>query len=448
MDKRTFLKLSSTAITGAILSPMRGWSQETQITNWAGNYVYSTSHLAYAESHDEVVSLVKKYDRLKVLGTRHCFNGIADSRDQLISLTRMNPVMEIDSAARRVTVGAGVRYGQLAEYLNSYGFALHNLASLPHISVAGACATATHGSGNKNGNLATAVAEMEMITASGELIVLSREKNPDEFPGVVVHLGGLGVITRLKLDIQPTYKVSQTVYENLRMDELAHHFDEIMAAGYSVSLFTDWRNRNFSEVWVKQRWSGDIAPKSASSFFGATAATRNLHPIVELSAENCTPQLGVPGPWHERLPHFKMGFTPSSGKELQSEYFVPRDQAYQSILAVERLHEKVSPYLMITEIRTIDADNYWLSPCYKQPSATIHFTWKPEWEAVSKLLPMIEEQLAPFQARPHWGKLFTMSPGKLKSLYDKMPDFHRLAARFDPGGKFRNSYLDRNIFGT
>src|SRR6516225_2717305 len=136
MDKRTFLKLSSTAITGAILSPMRGWSQETQIANWAGNYVYSTSHLAYAESHDEVVSLVKKYDRLKVLGTRHCFNGIADSRDQLISLTRMNPVMEIDSAARRVTVGAGVRYGQLAEYLNSYGFALHNLASLPHISVA------------------------------------------------------------------------------------------------------------------------------------------------------------------------------------------------------------------------------------------------------------------------------------------------------------------------
>src|SRR5204863_2368571 len=173
-----------------------------------------------------------------------------------------------------------------------------------------------------------------------------------------------------------------------------------------------------------------------NNFYGAKPATKNLHPIAEISAENCTLQMGVPGPWHERLPHFKMGFTPSSGKELQSEYFVPRDLAYKAISAVEKLHEKITPHLLISEIRTIDADNLWMSPCYKQRSATIHFTWKQDWPAVKKLLPLIEEVLEPFSARPHWGKLFTTSAARLKSLYEKLPDFQQLVKDYDPTGKF------------
>jgi len=446
MKKRSFLKITSAFMTGTLLSPLVDLSQDEKLRNWAGNYIYSTTRLDNARTTAEVKNLVKKYDRLKVLGTRHCFNGIADSKDRFISLIQLSKDISIDKTAKTVSVASGVRYGELATHLFNNGYALHNLASLPHISIAGACATATHGSGNRNGNLSTAVSAMELITAAGETVSLSREKDGEQFSGAVVNLGGAGVVTKMTLDIQPSFMVRQDVYENLAFDQLEKNFDEIMGAGYSVSLFTDWQNKKFSEVWIKSRMEEGLKPQYRTEFFGAIPATKNLHPIVELSAENCTEQMGVPGPWHERLPHFRMGFTPSSGKELQSEFFVPRDRSYEAIRAVEQLHDKITPHLFITEIRTVDADNLWMSPCYHQPSTTIHFTWKQDWEAVRKLLPLIESQLAPFTARPHWGKLFTMSPTHLQSLYKKLPDFLRLLAQYDPKGKFRNEFLNKNLY--
>ncbi len=230
--------------------------------------------------------------------------------------------------------------------------------------------------------------------------------------------------------------------------QLTEHFDAIEASGYSVSLFTDWQKERINELWIKSRMDSAHRFEAKPIFFGATLATKNLHPIAELSAENCTEQMGVPGPWYERLPHFRMGFTPSAGKELQSEYFVPRQHAIDAILAVEKLRDMVSPHLLITEIRTIAADDLWMSPCYQQPCVTIHFTWKQDWPAVKNALPIIERELAPFNARPHWGKLFTMPRKQLKSSYRKFPEFVALCNKFDPHGKFRNSFLDRNIFGS
>jgi len=448
MKKRTFIKLSSAAITGAMISPLIDWTQDEKLVNWAGNLTYSTNKLNNPLSFEQVKNFIKTHNHFKVLGTRHCFNTIADSKNEFLSLTNLDPAITIDRNDNTVTVAAGVRYGQLAEHLYKNGYALHNLASLPHISVAGACATATHGSGIKNGNLSTAVEALEMITAAGDIVMLSRKKDAEQFKGAVVNLGAIGVVTKLTLHIQPTYMVRQNVCENLAMSQLEHHFDEIMGAGYSVSLFTDWTNKNINEVWIKRRVTDGIALKTESDFFGAKPATKNLHPIAELSAENCTEQMGVPGPWHERLPHFKMGFTPSSGKELQSEYFVPRQHAYEAIMVVEKLHEKITPHLMITEIRTIDADDLWMSTCYQRPSVAIHFTWKQDWAAVQKLLPLIEQQLKPFNARPHWGKLFTMSPQHLKSLYPKFSSFLQLIKHYDPKGKFRNDFLSRNIYNS
>jgi alditol oxidase len=340
-----------------------------------------------------------------------------------------------------------VTYGQLAPYLDGQGYALHNLASLPHVSVAGACATATHGSGNKNGNLATAVSAMEIVTADGELIVLSRERDGERFRGAVVALGGLGVVTKVTLDVQPTFQIRQVVYENLPMAQLESHLDDIFSSGYSVSLFTDWQNHRITQVWIKSRVEQRPSSKLQPDFFGAKLATRKLHPLAGHSAENCTEQMGIPGPWYERLPHFRMNFTPSSGAELQSEYFVPRDKGYQAILAVEQLRDYVTPHLLISELRTIDADDLWMSPCYRQPSMAIHFTWKPEWPAVRELLPTVEEKLAPFNARPHWAKLFTMSSSRLKSLYVRVSDYQALLAHYDPHGKFRNEFLNANIYG-
>src|SRR5437879_3295464 len=354
----------------------------------------------------------------------------------------MDEVVALDPEAHTVTVNAGITYGQLCPYLHTRGFALHNLASLPHISIAGACSTATHGSGEKNGNLATAVSALEIVTAAGDVVNLSRQKDGEVFPGIVVGLGALGVITKLTLNIQPAFMMRQYVYEDMPLAEMKNHFDAIEASGYSVSLFTDWQNERIREVWIKSRDEGKQTFEAPPEFFGAKRATKNLHPIAQLSAENCTEQMGVPGPWFERLPHFRMGFTPSAGKELQSEYFVPRRHAVEAILAIERLRDQINPHLMISEIRTIAADKLWLSPCYEQPSVSIHFTWKPDWPAVKRLLPVIERELAPFKPRPHWGKLFTIPPESLRSRYDKMHEFTDLCMKYDSRGKFRNKFLD------
>ncbi len=407
--------------------------------NWAGNYTYSTDRVYEARSVEEVCDYVRQHDRLKVLGTRHCFNNIADSHHNFLSIAPMNKIVELDAAAGTVTVEGAMRYGDLCPWLEERGFALHNLASLPHISIAGACATATHGSGIKNGNLATAVAAMEVVTANGEIQTFERGSL---LP--VVHLGAIGVVTKITLDIQPTYQMRQDVYLNLPMSQLCDHFMAIVSSGYSVSLFTDWKDNSINAIWIKRRMDEPSANQTVPEFYGATRATRNVHPIPDLSAENCTEQMGVPGPWHERLPHFRMGFTPSSGDELQTEYFVPIQHAVEAMLAIERLRERIAPHLQISEVRTIDADDLGMSPCRQRRSLAIHFTWKPDWPSVRKLLPVIEKELNLFEARPHWGKLFTTAPETLKAVYGgELMQFKTLTNSLDREGKFRNEYLNR-----
>jgi len=452
-SKRQFLTgvaavVGGTAMSQILTSSSVAAAQDAPLTNWAGNLTYGTGRLHAARSVEDVQAFVKAHDHVKVLGTRHCFNDIADSAYDLLSVREMNQVIALDASARTVTIEGGMSYGQLCPLLEQKGFALHNLASLPHISVAGAAATATHGSGVSNGNLATAVSALEFVTAAGEVIHLARDKDAATFPGAVVNLGALGVVTKITLDLQPTFQVRQDVYLNLPMAAVREHFDEIASAGYSVSLFTDWQNGILSEVWIKRRLQNGHTLSASPEFYGATLATKNVHPIAELSAENCTEQMGVAGPWYDRLPHFRMGFTPSSGKELQSEYFVPRRNAVDAILAVERLRDHVSPHLMITELRTIDADQLWMSTANGRPSLAIHFTWKQDWAAVGKVLPMIERELAPFDVRPHWGKLFTLAPTTLQGRYEKIEDFKALAAQYDPKGKFRNAFLARNLYGV
>jgi len=445
MNKRTFLNLVGSGIVSRAVAPFSMAHAQEKLSNWSGNLTYGTDRVTEATSIEQVRSFVKSRAKFKVLGTRHCFNSIADSRDAFLSVKPMHEKVDIDAHARTVTLQTGITYGQLCPHLDAHGFALHNLASLPHISVAGACSTATHGSGEGNGNLATAVSAIEFVTGAGDVVKLSRAADGEKFRAAVVGLGALGVITRITLDIQPTFAVRQYVYENLPFAQMKDHFDAIQASGYSVSLFTDWQQPRINEVWIKSRVGGPPFPAPVE-FYGAKLATRNLHPIAALSPENCTEQLGKPGPWYDRLPHFKMGFTPSAGKELQSEYFVPRRNAVEAIMAVARLREQVSPHLLITEIRTIAADDLWMSTAYQRPSVAIHFTWKQDWPAVRRVLPVIEKELSPFEPRPHWGKLFTLAPAELKSRYARLHDFVQMAAQFDPQGKLRNDFLNTNLF--
>lgn len=411
-------------------------------TNWAGNYTYRAASLALPATVEELQHLIRTLPRLKALGARHSFNAIADTDGTQIALTQFNTT-SLDPSGLTVTVGAGVTYGELAPWLDEHGFALPNLASLPHLSVVGACATATHGSGLANGCLSTSVRALSLLTGAGDLLHLSRTANPDIFPGAVVSVGALGVVTAITLDLVPVFQVAQTVYENLPFLQLEANLPAILGSAYSVSLFTDWQHGRATQLWLKHRLDPSApAPLTPETLFGASRAAAKLHPLAGLSPENCTDQLGIPGPWYNRLPHFRHDYTPSAGAELQSEYFVPLTHGLPAIRAVETLRDRISPHLLISELRTVAADDLWLSPAFARDSLALHFTWKPELEAVLALLPAVEAVLEPFAARPHWAKLFTTPAAKLRHLYPRLRDFIALAARLDPDGRLRNSFLD------
>jgi alditol oxidase len=411
--------------------------------NWAGNYTYRAGALLTPSSVEQVQEMVAAAGQIKALGSRHSFNDLADSSGTQLSLENLPSELTIDNVAHTVTVNAGARYGAFAERLHDLGFAVHNLASLPHISVAGAVATGTHGSGDLNGNLSTAVAAIELVTADGSLLTMRR--GDADFDGAVVSLGALGIVTRVTLDIEPTFQLRQDVYENLAWSTLGDHFDDITSAAYSVSLFTHWGEAGIDQVWLKSRTNATDTSAGDPTFLGATRATGQLHPLPGVPAESTTEQGGVPGPWWNRLSHFKLEFTPSNGHELQTEYLVDRRDAVAAIDAIRSLGPQIAPYLYITEIRTMKSDELWLSPSFGRDSAAIHFTWKQE-DAVLTLLPLLDAALAPFDARPHWGKLFEMDSHRFDQLYPKLPEFRQLSERLDPLGKFHNDYLRRTTF--
>jgi alditol oxidase len=410
--------------------------------NWAGNVQFCAASVRRPRTVAELQAAVAQGTRVHALGTGHSFSRIADTDGVLVSAAGLPAVTNIDSAAATVTVGAGVTYSDLAQRLHAAGWALPNLGSLPHISVAGACATGTHGSGDGNGTLATAVRALDMITADGGLMTLRRDTGGEIFRGAVVGLGALGVVTTLTLDLVEDFEVRQYVYEDLPAGQLTGHFGEIFSAAYSVSVFTNWRGSHHHQVWLKHRAGDPAIPRAGRPWLGARPADGPRHPVPGVPPAPATQQGGVPGPWHERLPHFRPGFTPSTGAELQSEYLLPRDAAAAAFAAMAGLGDLLAPVLQICEIRTVAADVAWTSPSYHRDTVAIHLTWIFDPAAVSPVVAVVEEALTPLGARPHWGKVFATPPQAVRALYPRWNDFRALARSLDPAGKFRNDFLD------
>ncbi|AOR31398.1 FAD-binding protein [Streptomyces fodineus] len=404
------------------------------VTNWARTITYTAREFHRPRTLDGLASLVARSERVRVLGSGHSFNRIADPGPDgvLLSTAGLPRVIEVDTAARAVRVAGGVRYAELAAAVHAHGLALPNMASLPHISVAGSVATGTHGSGVDNGPLASAVREVEMVLADGTTGTTGRDDA--RFDGAVTSLGALGVVTGLTLDLEPAYEVEQRVYTELPLEGL--DFDAVMAAGYSVSLFTNWREPGFGQVWVKRR-----TDQPAVDFPWAAPARVPLHPVPGMPAGNCTEQLGVPDPWHERLPHFRAEFTPSSGEEIQSEYLLPRSAAVDALYAIDGIRSAVAGVVQTCEVRTVAADTQWLSPAHGRDSVALHFTWVRDETAVLPVVRRLEEALDPFDPRPHWGKVFEIPSAVVRSRYPRWYDFWRLTRSVDPSGTFANAFV-------
>jgi xylitol oxidase len=412
-------------------------------TNWAGNIVYRAARVARPRSVSEAQELVAASGQVRAVGTGHSFNRIADTPGVLISLADLPPAIGIDPGRAAVTVPGGISYRELTEQLNAAGYALRSMASLPHLSVAGAVATATHGSGDANGNLATVVSGVELITADGSIRTLRRDTAAETYRGCVVGLGSLGLVSALTLDLVPAFSIRQYVYEGLPAAMLRSHFDEIFGSAYSVSVFTNWRDDRHAQVWLKVLDEERDAWQPPPRWMDATLADRQVHPVPGGDPGHATQQLGVPGPWHQRLPHFRAEFTPSSGHELQSEYLLPRQVATGAFDALASLGSLLAPVLQIAEIRTVAPDDLWLSTSFQRDTVALHFTWIKDTAAVTPVIAAMEHLLTPLGARPHWAKLFGMPPHVVRALYPRSADFQDLLGRYDPAGKFRNGFIDK-----
>ncbi|MFJ2946339.1 D-arabinono-1,4-lactone oxidase [Streptomyces sp. NPDC087226] len=413
------------------------------VTNWAGNITYAAKELHRPHSLNALRNLVAGSSRIRVLGSGHSFNAIAEpgADGVLLSLDALAPEIDVDTTARTVRVGGGVRYAELARVVHRHGLALGNMASLPHISVAGSVATGTHGSGVGNGPLASSVRAVEIVVADGSLERFTRG-GTNRFGGVVTSLGALGVVTALTLDLGPAYEVEQHVFTEMPLEGLDQAtFETVMSAAYSVSLFTDWRAPGFRQVWLKRRTDQPLP-----DFPWAAPATEKMHPVPGMPAVNCTEQSGVPGPWHERLPHFRAEFTPSSGAELQSEYLLPRESAVAALHALDGIRETLAPVLQTCEVRTVAADEQWLSPSYGRDTVALHFTWIEDTGTVLPVVRRLEEALAPFDPRPHWGKVFTTPAAGLRARYPRLDDFRDTVEDLDPRGTFSNTFV-RDVLG-
>lgn len=408
------------------------------LTNWAGNHTYAAEQVHRPTTVEQLQEIVAAAERVRALGTRHAFTDLADTSGALVSTLDLPSDVEIDAASRSVRVAGGVRYGALADELARAGWALATMASLPHISVAGAVATGTHGSGDRTGSLAAAVSGVEYVGPDGALHTITRGE-PD-FAGSVVALGALGVVTHLTLDVEPAYDVRQDLWTDLSWDVAAEHLDALTSSAYSVSLFTDWASGRVGQVWLKSR---DAAPPA--DLWGALPATTTLHMLAGADVAAVTEQGGVVGPWHQRLPHFRMEFTPSRGEELQSEYLVPRTRALEAIERLRGLAPTFAHLLQVSEVRTVAADDLWLSCAGGQDVVGLHFTWVRDVPGVYAVLPAIEAALLPLGARPHWGKCFVATTDDLRPLYPRFDDFRDLALRVDPDRTFGNAFLERTL---
>ncbi len=410
----------------------------SDLTNWSGTYRFTARELIAAQTVADVQRAVAAGGRVRALGSRHSFNDLADNGATLVSVTGLPADPVLDEQARTVTIGAGVPYGTLAAWLQDRGWALPNLGSLPHISVAGAIATGTHGSGSRNQILSAALSGLDYVAAGGELRHAAR--TDPEFDGLAVGLGAFGIVVRVTLDIQPTYQVRQDAYAYLPWNRVLADFLPMLDAAYSVSLFTDWSEDTIRAAWVKRR-VGDPGADAVDEFFGTPRDPGQIR-FIDAPEDNIT-ALGSAAPWSQRLPHFRADSTPSNGNEIQSEWFVPRQDGAAAVAAVRRRAARIRPLVLISEFRAIAADQLWLSGAYGRDTVALHFTWVNQPDAVDDAVREVEKTLEPFEARPHWGKVNHTAPARLAELWPRLGDARDLFDKLDPDATFSNHRLER-----
>jgi alditol oxidase len=405
------------------------------LNNWGGNLSFKQPEVLAPTSLDELAKLVRS-NRVRPAGTLHSFSDVVAGEGVLVSAAGLPIEPEILADGSTVRVGAASRFGDIALFLEANGLALQNMGSLPHISLAGASATGTHGSGDGNPILSTSLRAFSFVNYEGELKTLRR--GDPLFETCRLGMGAYGIWVSAELETQPSYQMRQDIYRGVPWQFFVEDPARLTGAGYSVSLFGKWGGQQIDKVWVKSRIDQSTPP---DNFAGIGAETKSLAELAAGVGDNLTEQGGKPGPWLHRLPHFRLDATPSAGDEIQTEYFVLRDQIAGAIAALHSLANEINPVLIISEIRTIASDDAWLSPMRRGDSIALHFTWQNDVPAVTTAVAKVEAVLAEFDPIPHWGKLHGFSGEQLERVHPKLAAARAEFDQLDPMGKFSSPNL-------
>lgn len=406
------------------------------LMNWSENFTFEATGVERPKTIAQLQDVVAAAPRAKAVGTRHCFTRIADSPGGvLVDTSGLDVGVTVDHDTMTATVPAGWSYSKIVAELEAQGVALPNLASLPHVSIAGATATGTHGSGDTNQVMAACMSGIELVDGEGELRTID-SGHPD-LKALSVGLGAFGIFTTLTVDVEPSYLVQGAYFRETSWQNLLDNLDDVMASAYSVNLHAAYSDTNVRGIWSKYRLEGSEPLDLPDELFGMTRVEGQLTP-----GKNTI--INEPGPWSERLAHFTPESAPSAeGDELQTEYFVDRKHGAAAINALRKMGADLDPHLHGTEIRTVASDDLWLSPCYRRETLSLGMTWRKHEPEVRALLPRMEEALAPFEARPHWAKLFAYDRSALLDQFEHLDATLTLAESYDPNGTFNNPYLER-----
>lgn len=403
-----------------------------RLHNWGGNFNYSTQNIQYPRSVAEVQQIVKNAGKLRVVGSRHSFSKIADSECTMLSTIGLNKIIGINGSIPSVTVQGGLTYTDLLTSLNTAGFALPNLASLAEISVGGAASTNAHGTGVANQALANHIRSMEIVLANGSLLTIG--PNDPRLKGMAAGLGAFGVVTQLELKLVPAFNITTYTYVNMPVQNSYENFAALQNMGFGVllvNMFTAPDAWNIAIVYARS--DANNTAMLTSNLFGGTLVSQTTQPsyLALLSIA----QIGLSG---------------VDGNEIQTEYFVPISKAVEAIKAVTAVANSTNIFPSLATafvIRTIASDDLWMSEYYGNDTmVAIHFSWQNNVTAVEAVLPQLERAMIPYGARPHWGKMFTMEPEDFLPHYPKVNEFKKLAEQLDPKGKFRNEFLEENVW--
>lgn len=404
------------------------------LSNWGGNLVYGSGAIEAPATIEELSEIIRS-GKVRPIGTMHSFSKVVVGEGTLVSAAGLAFEPALDKASSTVKVSAATRFGDLALFLEKNGVALKNMGSLPHISIAGAAATGTHGSGDKNQILSSSLSAYSFLNSKGELVRYQR--GDENFEACRVGLGAYGLWVSVELDVVPSFQIRQDVYLDIPWEVFYEDPTNLTSAGYSVSLFTKWGEVSIDQVWVKAL-PGDKAGLPIAGISPEKTSRKELAPGV---GDNLTQQGGVEGPWLDRLPHFRLDATPSAGNEIQTEYFIQRKNIVGAVKAVNKIAEQINHTLIITEVRTIAQDDAWLSPMNRGDSVALHFTWVNDTPAVDKAVAALEEVLAEFDPIPHWGKVHHFDKSKLEKVHARLGKARAVFDELDPEGVFNTEYL-------